>query len=68
MSTTLLSCDANGTFLEVGGITPSGIGIVAMKAESEAADTLKVHGLEVRGAKRPVYLLCAALSWKLGRH
>ena len=60
MSTTLLSCDANGTFL--GGKTLSSIGIVAMKDESEAFDILRVHGLELRGSQRPcLFAMCSHL-------
>lgn len=53
--------DANGTFFQ-GGKTPSGIGIVATKAESEAVDILKVHGLELRGSQASLFICCAQPS------
>lgn len=60
MSTPLLSCEANGTFL---GGTPSGAGTVALKAESEAVNALKVHGLELRGSQASrLFAVCSHLS------
>lgn len=67
MSTTLLSCTPNAGvqmalfFAGVGGI-PSGIGIVAMKADSEAVDTLKVHELELRGGQTFLFICCVQPS------
>lgn len=65
MSTTLLSCTPNAMTQVAlfGGKTPSGIRIATMKAESEAVDVLKVHGLELRETERPcLFAMCSCLS------
>lgn len=65
MSTTLLSCTPNA-MMQVAlfwGKTPSGIGIAATKAESEAVDILKVHKLDLREVEHPcLFAMCGHLS------